>query len=177
MLYRVHLTMSDRHMENIPIRPIYMYTIEWFCENWFLIAISQRKRTWDVIMIRGKRKEDLLRNSLIKMLSGKIMDVKMVLWETCFEILQAYFSWHHRRDLDKTLISLLSLICFAQNGILITSQVRFRWDIAMRNQFSQNQSIVYIYIGLIGIFSIGLSLMVRCTRINNNYHIIQRFSI
>jgi hypothetical protein len=48
MLYRVHLTMSGRHMENITIRPIYMYTIDWFCENWFLIAISQRKWTWDV---------------------------------------------------------------------------------------------------------------------------------
>ena len=51
MLYRVHLTISGRHMENIPIRPIYMYTIDWFCENWFLIAISQRKRTWDVMRI------------------------------------------------------------------------------------------------------------------------------
>ena len=79
-------------------------------------------------MIRGKRKEDLLRNSLIKMLSGKIMDVKMVLWETCFEILQTYFSWHHRRDLNKTLISLLSLMfCSKWNSHHISSSLSLRY--------------------------------------------------
>jgi hypothetical protein len=67
-------------------------------------------------------------------LSSNYRDMNIIL---LFSIMTLY--WRHWRHLTKSSINLLSLKCFARNGL--------RCEIVLRNPFSQNKSmIVYIYL-------------------------------